>query len=252
VACSRECALAPNQPADILEHAMVAAPRALPEAERRAGLSYRVELRDGAGAVLPSVAEQLARAEDGAWRVEVDPTPALPELTAPTAADRGATRWLQSDDARILAAARAAVGDARDAGARMAALERYVREHIANKSMRIGYASALETLDAREGDCTEHAVLLAALGRALDIPTRVVNGLAYAPSFAGREHVFVPHAWVQAWTGDGWQSYDAALAGFDAGHIAFSAGDGDAAGFYAGVNLLGNVRIVDAEPLEAE
>jgi len=31
--------------------------------------------------------------------------------------------------------------------------------------------------------------------------------------------VFVPHAWVQAFIDDRWHSYDAALHGFDAGHI---------------------------------
>jgi hypothetical protein len=71
----------------------------------------------------------------------------------------------------------------------------------------------------------------------------VVNGLAYAGAFAGREQVFVPHAWVQAWDGAHWRSYDAALAGFDASHLALSVGDGDAAGFYSGVALLGNVAI---------
>jgi hypothetical protein len=134
----------------------------------------------------------------------------------------------------------------------MKRLETRVRAHITDKSMRIGYASALETLRAREGDCTEHAVLLAALGRARGIPTRVVNGLAYASAFAGRQQVFVPHAWVQAWIGDRWASFDAALPGFDAGHIAFSAGDGDPAGFFAGVSLLGNVRIVEAARLPAD
>ena len=40
------------------------------------------------------------------------------------------------------------------------------------------------------------------------------------------------------------------LAGFDAGHIAFGSGDGDPSGYYAGVSLLGNVRIESVEALE--
>ncbi|MFN9738187.1 MAG: transglutaminase domain-containing protein [Pseudomonadota bacterium] len=126
-----------------------------------------------------------------------------------------------------------------------------MRGYIDNKSMRVGYASAAETVASREGDCTEHAVLLAALARALGVPARVVNGLAYAPAFAGRENVFVPHAWIKAWDGRRWGSYDAALPGFDAGHIALSVGDGDAAGFYAGVAVLGNLEVLSAEALPA-
>ncbi len=78
----------------------------------------------------------------------------------------------------------------------------------------------------------------------------MVTGLAYAPGFAGQREVFVPHAWTEAWVGERWMSFDAALAGFDAGHIAFGSGDGDPSGYYAGVSLLGNVRIESVEALE--
>jgi hypothetical protein len=252
IACDQACALAPNQPSDILENTMVAAPRALAVEERDAGIVYQLAINDRRSASLPSVAEQAARRRGDSWEVTVDPTPALPELTPPTESDTDSTRWMQSEDARLREAARKAVGEETDTAARMRLLEQFVREHISNKSMRIGYASAAETFASREGDCTEHALLLAALARALGIPTRVVNGLAYAPQFAGRENVFVPHAWVQAWTGAEWRSYDAALAGFDGGHIALAVGDGEAAGFYASVNLLGNLRIVEAERLESQ
>ncbi|HOV59022.1 MAG TPA: transglutaminase-like domain-containing protein, partial [Rhodanobacteraceae bacterium] len=114
-----------------------------------------------------------------------------------------------------------------------------------------GYASALEVVKTREGDCTEHAVLLAALGRALGIPTRVVDGLAYTGRFGTAERVFVPHAWVQAWVDGHWRSYDAALNGFDAGHIALSVGDGDPWRFYAGLSTLGNLRLQQVEALPA-
>ena len=90
-------------------------------------------------------------------------------------------------------------------------------------------------------------MLLAALGRSLGISTRVVDGLAYAPGFAGTDHVFVPHAWVQAWVEGRWQSFDAALGSFDAGHIAFSTGDGDPWRFYQGLDLLGRTRLQHVE-----
>jgi hypothetical protein len=43
-ACPESCARAPNQPSDILERALVAAPRALGDAERAAGLRYTLTL----------------------------------------------------------------------------------------------------------------------------------------------------------------------------------------------------------------
>ncbi len=253
LACSEACATAPNQSADVLERAMVSAPRALDANERAAGLEYTLRIAGQDAPALPSIAEQHSERRGELWSVRVEPRGTRHDSTPPTADDRSANRWLNHDDPAVIALAERAAGKRKDAdaGALMQRLEDFVRDYIHNKSMRIGYASAAETVASREGDCTEHAVLLAALGRALDVPTRVVNGLAYAPAFAGREQVFVPHAWVQAWDGKRWRSYDAALAGFDAGHIALSIGDGDASGFYGGVALLGNVSIEAIAPLEA-
>jgi len=132
----------------------------------------------------------------------------------------------------------------------MLALQEYVRRFIRNKDLNVGYASALEVAKHPEGDCTEHAVLLAALGRALGIPTRVVDGLAYTERYAGMDHVFVPHAWAQAWVDGHWQSFDAALPGFDAGHIALSAGDGDPWRFFSGMDTLGRLRIDRVEAMQ--
>jgi hypothetical protein len=102
----------------------------------------------------------------------------------------------------------------------------------------------------REGDCTEHALLLAAAGRALGIPTRVAVGLAYIDQFAGRKNAFVPHAWAQAWIDGRWTSFDAALGGFDSGHIALAVGSGDPATFYGSINLLGNLKIRSIEVVQ--
>jgi len=102
-----------------------------------------------------------------------------------------------------------------------------VRNHMTGPVDYLGYASAAEALRTRSGDCTEYAVLLAALARARDIPSRVAYGLVYADRFSGKKDVFSPHAWVQVWTGTRWQSYDAGIGEFDATHLALGLGDGD-------------------------
>ena len=251
LACDEACANAPNQPADILEHAVVRAPAALTPALRRDGVRYRIAVRGAEPPRLPDTGEQKVTGEPRELRVDVDPTPESFDRSAPEADERGPNRWVESDDAGIMKMAKEVAGNAKDDGERMRRFERQVSEYITNKSMRVGYASARETLRSREGDCTEHAVLLAALARAQGIPARVVNGLAYAPSFAGYKRAFIPHAWVQAYVDGAWHSYDAALGAFDAGHIALSLGSGEASGFYAGVSLLGNLEVLDAQPLPA-
>ena len=57
--------------------------------------------------------------------------------------------------------------------------------------------SALEAITRRAGDCTEAAVVLAALGRSAGIPTRVVNGLVYSRMrYHGVRTAFMPHSWT--------------------------------------------------------
>ncbi|NBU87363.1 MAG: transglutaminase domain-containing protein, partial [Verrucomicrobia bacterium] len=66
-----------------------------------------------------------------------------------------------------------------------------------NKNYGVGFATASEVARNKEGDCTEHSMLLAALGRALGIPTRVATGLVYADEFEGEKDVLVYHMWNQ-------------------------------------------------------
>lgn len=109
-----------------------------------------------------------------------------------------------------------------------------VREHIQAKDLSVGFASASEVARTKQGDCTEHAVLLAAILRSMGIPSRTVTGLVYADQFAGHEGIFGFHMWTQAWVQNPfadsdqyrWLDLDAALPGdinsFDATHIALS------------------------------
>lgn len=253
LACSRACAEAPNQSADILVHALVVAPRALSPVERRRGLRLRLSPADGGEPLKFAQTDEQRVAADGA-SVEVSIAPVGASTAAaeskPDAADFRSNDWLQSDAPEIRALAKKGVGEGVLPGEQMQRLEDFVRGYIRNKDLSVGYASALEVARKPEGDCTEHAVLLAALGRARGIATRVVDGVVYVDSYAGSAHVFVPHAWTQAFVDGRWRSYDAALHGFDAGHLALSFGDGDPWRFFAGFNALGRMRIDAVEAAE--
>jgi transglutaminase-like putative cysteine protease len=59
--------------------------------------------------------------------------------------------------------------------------------------------------------------------------------------------VLVPHAWVQAWTGRGWQSFDAAIGTFDSTHLAFAVSyDGNPVNHSSGINLSRELTLQDA------
>lgn len=253
LACDRACATAPNQGTDIFDRTMMVSPRALSRSELDRGMRYVLAPSDGGDPLrLPDTGEQRVVAEGGTLIVEIAPAPRAGDEKKPGEADYAPNDWLQSKAPEVESLAKKAATGAHDPAAQMKQLETFVRGYISNKTLGVGYASALEVVHKPEGDCTEHAVLLAALGRSLGIATRVVDGLAYAPGFAGKERVFVPHAWVQAWVNGRWQSFDAALPGFDAGHIALSVGDGDPWRFYAGLDMLGRVSLREATPLKGE
>jgi hypothetical protein len=255
LACDKACATAPNQGTDIFDRTLMRSPRTLARSELLRGMRYKLAPSDGGEPLrLPDTGEQRVKPDGDAFVVEITPAPraGASDETQPVPADYEPNDWLQSTAPEVKALAKRAAGNTKEPGAQMKVLETFVRGYIRNKSLGVGYASALEVVKKPEGDCTEHAVLLAALGRSLGIATRVVDGLAYAPDFAGKDRVFVPHAWVQAWIGGRWQSFDAALPGFDAGHIALSIGDGDPWRFYAGLDMLGRLTLRQATPLPAE
>lgn len=122
---------------------------------------------------------------------------------------------------------------------------------ISTKSMRIGYASATDAYAQREGDCTEHALLLAAAARAVGMPSRIAIGLVYAETFGEHRNVFVPHAWTQAFVDGQWRSFDAAQGGFGSDHIALAVGDGEPSAFYASLERVGAMKIIAAEAVSS-
>jgi len=134
-------------------------------------------------------------------------------------------------------------------------LRRAVHRHIDRKGLATAFASASETVRNRRGDCTEHAVLLAAALRAKDIGSRVVNGLVWIPAGGGRDGAYLWHMWTQAVIDGRWTDLDATLSpegpGFHAGHLAINTGDLSPASFNAtGTEMLEVFGAIDIAILD--
>ncbi|HQL47318.1 MAG: Transglutaminase-like superfamily protein [Acidobacteria bacterium ADurb.Bin340] len=82
------------------------------------------------------------------------------------------------------------------------AVTRFVFAWIDDKDFSVGFATALEVARRPKGDCTEHAVLAAALLRRLGVPARGVTGWVAA----GR--TFGLHLWVEVKLRDRWIPVD--------------------------------------------
>ncbi|MBI3834271.1 MAG: transglutaminase domain-containing protein [Planctomycetes bacterium] len=90
-------------------------------------------------------------------------------------------------------------------------LRRFVTDYVENKSLNIGFATASEVARTKEGDCSEHGVLLAALARLNGLPSRVAVGIAYVPFFGNADDIFGYHMWTEVYIDGKWIDIDAAL-----------------------------------------
>ena len=88
------------------------------------------------------------------------------------------TPFIQSDAPELVAAAKKAIGGAKDVFSANTKLIQFVDKHM-HKEYVPAYSNALEAFKTARGDCTEHSVLYVALARALNIPARVAVGIAY-------------------------------------------------------------------------
>jgi len=185
---------------------------------------YRVELTDGdPGRTFPSGGSQTVRRLD-AHTAEITvravrpatATPAAPD-PRPTDADRAPNSLVQSDNAAVVQMAHDAVAGEQDPWRRAVLLERRVHEAISVKDYARAFSSAVEALESRQGDCTEHAVLLAALARAVGLPARVAVGLLYVET----DNTMGFHMWTEIFIDGKWIPMDATLSqgGIGAGHL---------------------------------
>lgn len=229
-------------------------PHQLPEA------TYRLSLKTGdpAQSFASSATQLVRRIDENTIELRVRSLTAsnnadegFPADPPPADGDSRPNSLVQSDDPQIIALAGSVAADTTDKLRIAMELEKLVKQHVSNKSFSQALSSASEVLRSREGDCTEHAVLLAALCRARQIPSRVAIGLVYFEPVKG----FAYHMWTEVWDGARWVPLDATLGlgGIGAGHLKVSSSNLDGVTpltqFLPVFQLLGNldVEVVSAE-----
>jgi hypothetical protein len=119
------------------------------------------------------------------------------QITETTTCEKGwlkSTVTIQADHPEIVALAGKLKGKKKSRCEIIRYFNEYLYENI-KKEHVASFSNAYETLKAGRGDCGEHAALLAALLRAVDIEAQVVLGLVYMPFRKG----YYYHAWVAAY-----------------------------------------------------
>jgi len=217
----------------------------LPEGEERRGhLALETVL---AGTAVPAVGipedmadrEEVTLALEGAFRIppngkwqEVnrDGDRALVRLLRPTVGPPGKRKpdsgMMPSDDfaldldsGRILDLSARITEGVTDPWEKAMAVARWVNLKL-GKSMRESF-SALQVLEAGEGECQSHSLLAVALCRAAGLPARFVYGIVYMPDQAS----FFFHTWVEVHVGE-WIPMDPTLGDFPSGvdHLTLAVG----------------------------
>ncbi|MBX3359364.1 MAG: transglutaminase domain-containing protein [Phycisphaeraceae bacterium] len=235
LAADKDLALAKLDPPELMQRTFVKPDRPIEKPRSIRNARFVLSIPEGEFPALPDTGAQKVEPIDArSARVSVSTsgpgTPADPVDSA-NAAYTTASSALDSNDPEVIrlkdeALAKAAPGDAL---ARATTLRDFVHTYISKKDLGVGFASASEVARSKQGDCSEHGCLLAAMLRADGIPARVASGLIYADAFAGSKAIFGYHMWAQALIEvDGkptWVDLDATLPPsfhFDATHITLS------------------------------
>ncbi|MCC6579996.1 MAG: transglutaminase domain-containing protein [Phycisphaeraceae bacterium] len=245
IASDEQLAKAQVNPPELMVSTLVSPDRPITSARSLRRAVYELEITPGdpgMAKVEPSTlpvtgVQRVERRGDLVMRVSVDMDhPASSVAEAPGDNYLRATSSLNIQDPVVVDLAQQAVStlekDAGDA-VRAEAMRKFVHGFINTKDLAVGSATASEVARVRQGDCSEHATLLAALLRAQGIPSRTVSGLLYVDAFLGKKQVFGYHMWAEAWLRDTdgkgrWVDLDAILGDdlpFDATHIALGVSD---------------------------
>ena len=147
-----------------------------------------------------------------------------------------ASRYIQADDPLIQKTAADITGSVQDQAKQVRLLSEFVFNTLEKRPV-LGLPDALTSLQARKGDCNEHAALFAALARASGIPTQIATGVTM------HRNKFYYHAWNEVCLNRTWYSLDTTTNQIPADimHIRFGLGDMDQQ-LKIG-SLLGKLRI---------
>ncbi len=241
----------------LLDFSMVRPDRPIPDARRLDYLKIEIEGIEQRLAP-PTEAGQRCTWANNVATCEIRRVPPPPIITGtydtkpqygdvPTAVPRDAklrdhylrpTVTAPTFDPRIRMQAQQIAGDAKEPVEIINKLIAWIQANIQKSPVDV--FSALDVLETRKAECQGHAFLYTALARALGVPTRVVNGLAYSEELKG----FLYHSWNESLVGGTWLTVDPTFGqvNVDATHIKLIEGESSAE-LMPLVDVVGRIRI---------
>ncbi len=223
---TKEAALKGLGQYDLLAASIIKLGRKITNPEGTRGITYKVTLTDiNPAELFPNDRRQTlkpGKTPTSAVLEVVTASPFVGEAGPEQVAAEflGSNPYITSTDPLVAQHARQAVGRETDAWLKSKLITTWVAKKIRSKNFETTFAPADEVAVSLSGDCTEHAVLTAAMCRAQGIPARVATGLVYATSLGG----FGFHMWNEVYVNRRWVAIDSAFdeTDVDAVHLKLS------------------------------
>lgn len=158
------------------------------------------------------------------------------------------SNWMiNSKDNEVIALARKAVGNEKDPFKKAQLIEKFVRRFMTETGFSEAMATADHVARTGRGDCTEFAVLAAAMCRAEGIPSRTALGLVYVEQ-PGQKPFLGHHMWFEVFVEGQWIMLDATLAKGSVGPSHIKISDHSWAGVLSFTPLLPVKGFIMANP----
>jgi hypothetical protein len=154
--------------------------------------------------------------------------------------------FINCDDDKVRELAREAVGGEKDPWRKSQKIERWVRDNMKIQNYSEAMATADHVARSLEGDCTEYAMLAAAMCRAVEVPSRTAVGLVYA--VIDRRPTLAYHMWTEVWVNGQWLALDATLGQGSVGADHLKITDHSWHGVQSVVPLLPVTRVILGKP----
>jgi Transglutaminase-like superfamily len=240
---------------DLIAGSMIKVKHVLPNAEETRMVRYQLAFKDTDSAqIIPVDSRQSlqAGANKTSAILEVKSMGPTEGQAGPAEVDAQYLRpnvMVTSEDKRVKQLALQATQGVDDPWQKAVRIEDWVYKNITEKNFSVAFAAASEVARNRSGDCTEHAVLAAAMCRAVGIPSRVVIGLVYVKKQDG----FGFHMWDEVYVNQRWVAIDPAWneSTVDAAHIKIAESSLDGVAPFEAVSpILRVMGKMEIDPIE--
>jgi transglutaminase-like putative cysteine protease len=218
VRSNKEAALAPNgNVPELFSAQSIRLSKPIDNIHTATAITYRVTLKskdsEPKGLVKEDNRQTIDKIEGNRFNLHVE------AIRSPQSIDKSkevgdeyqkSNHFINSDDKQVIGYAKEAVGDEKDAWKKAQMIERWVHSHMKPVDYTEAMATASHVAKTLSGDCTEYAMLTAAMCRAQEIPSRTSIGLVYVHD-RKLGPILAFHMWTEVFVQGQWLGIDATI-----------------------------------------